>query len=226
MTLTHKGFNAVCFDCDSTLSRIEGIDELAGRAGCEAEIAQLTNAAMNGEIALDEIYAARLERVRPDRAALDWLGDRYAEDIVPGAAETIAILRRLGKSVYVISGGLLQPVAAFAKHLGVAPTHVHAVGVNLDDAGGFVNFDRASPLTRNDGKAVICRDLAAREGPLALVGDGITDVAARQGGAYVVGFGGVVRRDAVRVGADAFIDGPSLTDVLSVLLTDNEKAQL
>ena len=39
-------FDAVCFDCDSTLSRIEGINELARRAGCEAEIASMTEAAM------------------------------------------------------------------------------------------------------------------------------------------------------------------------------------
>jgi phosphoserine phosphatase len=41
----HRSFAAVCFDCDSTLSRIEGIDELARRAGLEQEIAPLTDAA-------------------------------------------------------------------------------------------------------------------------------------------------------------------------------------
>jgi len=29
----HPKFGAVCFDCDSTLTRIEGIDELARRCG-------------------------------------------------------------------------------------------------------------------------------------------------------------------------------------------------
>jgi phosphoserine phosphatase len=40
-------FDIVCFDCDSTLSEIEGIDELANRAGCGAAMAALTNAARN-----------------------------------------------------------------------------------------------------------------------------------------------------------------------------------
>ena len=222
----HSGFDAVCFDCDSTLTRIEGIDELARRAGCEAEIAALTDAAMNGELALDAVYAARMERVRPDRAALDWLAARYSEQTVPGAAETIATLQRLGKTVYVVSGGLLQPVAAFACGLRVDQANVRAVAARLDGAGSYTGFDAASPLTRNDGKAIICRELAAKHGRVALVGDGVTDVAARAGGAYVVGFGGVVRREAVEKAADAFIAAPNLTGVVGALLTDDEKAKL
>ena len=58
-------FDAVCFDCDSTLSRIEGINELARRAGCEAEIASLTEAAMNGDTPLEEIYGKRLDILQP-----------------------------------------------------------------------------------------------------------------------------------------------------------------
>ena len=80
--------------CDSTLSRIEGINELARRAGCEAEIASLTEAAMNGDIPLEEIYGKRLDIVRPDKAALAWLAERYVEEMVSGAVETIVTLRR------------------------------------------------------------------------------------------------------------------------------------
>jgi len=94
MIAQHPRFDAVCFDCDSTLTRIEGIDELARRAGREAEIASLTEAAMNGAIPLEAVYAKRLELVRPDRAALAWLAERYTDEMVSGAAETIAMLRR------------------------------------------------------------------------------------------------------------------------------------
>jgi phosphoserine phosphatase len=49
----------IVFDCDSTLSKIEGIDELARLRGEKtfSEIEALTNAAMNGEVAIDEIFA-------------------------------------------------------------------------------------------------------------------------------------------------------------------------
>jgi phosphoserine phosphatase len=72
MTKECPRFDAVCFDCDSTLTRIEGIDELARRAGCATEIAALTEAAMNGAVALEEVYARRLVDMRVDRRHLGW----------------------------------------------------------------------------------------------------------------------------------------------------------
>ena len=210
-------FSAICFDCDSTLTRLEGIDELARRAGCFDEIADLTNAAMDGRVALEDVYAKRLDLIRPDRAALAWLGARYGEAIVPGAKETIAELKKSGAAVYVVSGGLVQAVAPFAATLGVEASHVHAVAIDFDSAGAYCGFDTASPLARGDGKAVVCRTLAARHGSIAIVGDGVTDLAARDGGAYVIGFGGVVERQAVKHGADYFASASSLTCTLDAL---------
>ncbi len=214
-----KMFPCVCFDCDSTLSSIEGIDELAKRAGREAEIAPLTTAAMDGLIPIEDIYARRLEILRPDRDALRWLGQRYIETQVEGAREAVAALQQAGRKVLVVSGGLKSPVVALAAALGIAPECVHAVEVYLDEKGGYRGFDHASPLTRSDGKARVAADLAAEFGPVALVGDGMTDVSARSGGAFVVGFGGVVRREAVVEGADTFIKGPSLLDVSALILS-------
>jgi len=215
-------FGAVCFDCDGTLTRIEGIDELARRSGRDAEIAPLTAAAMEGTLSIEDVYARRLEIVRPDRDALEWLGERYVEELVDGAGETVAALHRLGKPVYVVSGGLLQPVTKLAEALAIAPDNVRAVTVHLDSAGRYLGFDTNSPLVRSDGKAEICRALATRYGPIAIVGDGVTDLAAQSSGAYVVGFGGVAHRKVMAEGADAFVADETLTATLDVLLTDAE----
>jgi len=64
------------FDVDSTLVTIEGIDILASG---DPEIARLTDAAMNGEIPLDQVYAKRLEAIRPARAQIDQLAKTYIE---------------------------------------------------------------------------------------------------------------------------------------------------
>jgi phosphoserine phosphatase len=211
-------FSAICFDCDSTLTTLEGIDELAVRAGCADQIIPLTTAAMDGSLTIDQVYARRLELIRPDARALSWVGQRYIETVVAGAREVIADLMARGTSVHVVSGGLLQPVQALALALGVPADRVHAVAVTLDEQGSYVGFDTASPLATSGGKAAICRELAARYGPIALVGDGVTDLEAREAGAFVIGFGGVVRRAAVVAGADVFVAGPSLYDVMPHLL--------
>ena len=220
-----KPFDAVCFDCDSTLSRIEGIDELAIRAGLESQIAPLTIAAMDGSVTIDAVYAKRLSIVRPDRAALAWLGKRYVDELVPGARETIGALHRLGKAVFIVSGGLMPAIEKLSQFLGISSDRTYAVDVTFEPDGAYRDFDCQSPLTRADGKAEVCKLIAARHGRIALVGDGVTDLAARHGGAYIVGFGGVVQRPVVMKGADAFVPGPDLTAVLDALLSAQERGR-
>ena len=72
-------FRFVFFDVDSTLVTIEGIDVLG--AG-HPEIAQLTERAMNGEIALEDVYAKRLEIIRPRRDAIETLAERDRKSVV------------------------------------------------------------------------------------------------------------------------------------------------
>lgn len=215
-------FDAVCFDCDSTLTRIEGVDELARRADRGPEIASLTEAAMSGAVALEAVYAQRLDLVRPDRAALVWLAERYIEETVCGAAETIATLLRHGKAVYIVTSGLFQAVAEFARVLGLAPPQVHAVRVHLDASGAYQGFDSSSPLCGSEGKAIICRRIAARHGKVAMVGDGATDLAARAGGAFIVGYGGVIRREIVARQADYYVATAPLSATLIALLDAEE----
>lgn len=211
-------FAAVAFDCDSTLSAIEGIDELARRAGCYDEVEPLTRLAMDGQMSIEDVYVRRMDLVRPDRAAIDWLAQLYVATMTPGAIEAIAALKAAGCHVAIISGGLRPAILPLAAELGVAAADVHAVDVMLAADGTYLDFERTSPLTRPDGKAVICAGLIARHGPAALVGDGSTDVAAKSAGAFVVGYGGVVARENVKATADAFVGDAALTAVVPILL--------
>ena len=51
-----------------------------------------------------------------------------------------------------------------------------------------------------------------------MIGDGKTDLEAKQAGAYVIGFGGVVDRTIVRESADFYSSEPSLHFVLNHVL--------
>ncbi len=206
----------VIFDCDSTLSTIEGVDELALRAGVGDEVSQLTTAAMAGAVPLDEVYGRRLDLIRPDAEALAWVGQRYGETLVPGAREVCRTLSAEGREVHIVSGGLLQPVLDLARLLGVGPDRVHAVPALLDAAGCYAGFDAQAATARAGGKAEVISKIRHDRGAV-MVGDGITDLEARDAGALVIGFGGVAVREVVREGADAWVAGPSLLDVLEVI---------
>lgn len=214
----------VFLDCDSTLSAIEGVDELAREAGALEELAAMTRAAMAGELALEEVYGRRLERIRPSREQLERLGRAYREHAVPGAAETVAALQAAGKEVHVVSGGLRPAVLALARSLGLPDERVHAVELDWDEQGAYAGHDESSPLARSGGKPELCgRLLAGRRG--AIVGDGITDAEAAPPCELFVGFGGVEARPAVRERAHRWVEGPSLLGVLEHLLTEDERRE-
>jgi phosphoserine phosphatase len=207
----------VCFDFDSTLSKIEGIDELARRVGCGQEMEKLTQSAMNGDLPLEAIYERRLSIIRPGKSEIKWLAQLYIDEMVEGAVEVVKTLQDNGREVHIISGGLRQAILPMAKKLGVADENVHAVSIHYTDDGRYQNYDRLSPLARNGGKAEICKQLAVKGARLFMVGDGNTDLEAKQAGAFFIGFGGVVERKSVRDKADRFVSDSSLLSVLDYL---------
>ncbi len=216
-------FATVVFDCDSTLARVEGIDELAGAHA--AEVRALTEGAMAGNIPLEEVYARRLQVIRPTRERVDALGREYAGALMPDARETVAALRFLGKTVRVLSGGLLPAVRAVAAELGIGEADVGAVGVRFDEAGAYAGFDEASPLARSGGKAEVLRAWSLPR-PSLLVGDGATDLEARPAVDAFAAYMGVAFRDAVAAGADFVLRDPSLAPVLALAAGDADRARL
>ena len=196
-------YRFVFFDVDSTLVTIEGIDVLADG---NPEIAKLTDAAMNGEIPLDQVYARRLEMIRPTRDAVEQLAQRYIASLVDGAAETIRTLKDAGVQVHLVTAGIAQAIAPLASHLGVPQRAVHAVALRFDERGEYEDFDRRSFLTRPGGKELVVRDVRARtHGKAAFVGDGVSDLEAKPAVDLFIGFGGVCVRERVRDNAEVYL---------------------
>lgn len=218
-----SGFASVVFDCDSTLVAVEGIDELSGPY--RERITALTDAAMDGSVPLEEVYGRRLEIIQPTRAQVDAVGAQYVRTLVPHARETVAALRWLGKTVRIVSGGLLPAVLVVARELGMADEDVAAVGIRFDASGAYAGFDAGSPLARSNGKAQVIAawDLPR---PALLVGDGATDREARPAVDAFAAYAGVVERPAAVDGADFVLREPSLAAVLALACTDEDRARL
>lgn len=213
-SLTPK-FRLIFFDVDSTLVTIEGIDILGKD---NPQVARLTEAAMNGEIPLDQVYAKRLEMIRPAFADVKALGERYRVSLVDGAEETVRSLRDAGAIVHLVSAGIEQAILPLAEDLGVESRRVHSVRLRFGANGEYEDFDRRSPLTRPGGKEVVVRDIRARaHGKAAFIGDGVSDLEAKPAVDLFIGFGGVHTRPRVRENADVFVPGPRLDAVLPYL---------
>ncbi|HWG54585.1 MAG TPA: HAD-IB family phosphatase [Gemmatimonadaceae bacterium] len=210
-------FRSVIFDCDSTLTRIEGIDVLAGSLREESE--RLTEQAMRGTLRLEEIYGRRLALIAPTRDQVNAVGERYVAEMVPDAAGVVAALQGEGIDVRILSGGLLPAVLTLARALGVPEWLVGAVNIFFNADGSYAGFDTASPMARSGGKLeMVTRWGPSLRRPVMMVGDGATDLETRPGVDLMVAFAGVVARPAVVAGADVVVTSTSLAPILPLAL--------
>ena len=209
-------FRTVLFDCDSTLSSIEGIDELAREH--RPAIAELTDAAMRGEVALESVYGQRLSLIRPSADEVARIGALYVQHLVPFARETVAALQSVGADVRIISGGLRPAVLMLARALGVPEESVFAVDVHFDERGAYAGYDSASPLARQGGKPALIAAWTDVARPVLMVGDGSTDLEAKAAVDTFVAFAGVVERPNVVAGADRVVRVNSMLPVLAIAL--------
>ena len=194
-------------DCDSTLSSIEGIDELArlSNPAIFAEVVALTNAAMDGEVPLDAVFSRRMEIIKPDREIADKVSQCYLENIVPGVPEMIRKAKSNGWTPVILSGGFAPLIEPLARHLGIQ--HVEAVPLHFNGSGAYSGYGANYPTTRNLGKNEIIREWREAMLPawIVMIGDGISDLETKPDVDVMVGFGGVVRREKVMDGADVWV---------------------
>lgn len=220
--------DAILFDCDGTLSSIEGIDELAALAGPEKEkaVRALTAKAMGQSGINPDIYAERLAITTPAKAQLYTIGKDYYTHRTPDADSVIRILQQLGKQIYILSAGLHPAVAYLGKQLNIPAQNIFAVNISFDEAGNYRDFDHASPLVQNEGKRLIVEQLKKQHPRILYVGDGMNDLAVRTLVTKFIGFGGFFYRQNIADQSDYYIRTASMAPLLPLALTEEECGRL
>ncbi|MEI8089501.1 MAG: HAD-IB family phosphatase [Opitutaceae bacterium] len=197
----------IAFDCDSTLSAIEGIDELGRSRGPAifAQIEAMTNDAMNGRLPVEAVFGRRLDIIQPRQSDADAVGRRYVETVEPTARATIAALKSRGWTPLIISGGFRPLMVSLAEHLGIE--RVEAVDIFFSADGTYNGYDVTYPTTRSGGKPEIVVSLKREFSPaqFVMVGDGASDLETKPVVDRFVGFGRYTPRETVRQGAHDFI---------------------
>lgn len=209
-------FKSVVLDVDSTVSAIEGIDWLAERRdpGVARRVVSLTNDAMDARVPLDDVYALRLEIIRPTRAELAELSSAYVHAALPGVREAVRSWHAAGVRVVLVSGGLREAILPLATWLGISHDDVHAVDVEYDAGGGATRVRAPGTLARRGGKPQVVSALALAR-PVLAIGDGATDAELIPYVDRFLAFTGVVRRDAVvALAAGEVHDFDSLTPLV------------
>ncbi|HVF39833.1 MAG TPA: HAD-IB family phosphatase [Gemmatimonadaceae bacterium] len=205
-TISKSGIRTLILDVDSTLTTLEGIDWLAERRGSDlaSRIADLTELAMSGKVSLDEVFALRLDVVRPTVADVRDLAQAYIDSLSTGASKAIGEFGARNIRTILVSGGIRQAILPLASMLGIDEQDVYAVPLLFDDAGEFTCHDEGTPLSRQRGKLIVAESLSL-ERRIAAVGDGMTDLEMKPAVDWFIAFTGVARREEVVLGADAVV---------------------
>jgi len=188
----------------------EGIDVLAEHNGKLAEVQEWTRRAMGGSVPFRKSLESRLAIIKPSAQNVSDVKAAHPVQLTQGVREMLARVRSRGTEVYLVSGGFRQMIEPVADMLNIPHDHIFANNLLFEEDGSFKDFDREEPTSSEGGKRVVVERLKAKHDyyPIIMVGDGATDMEAREGeeGADAfVGFGGIVERPKVKLGADLFV---------------------
>ena len=165
----------VCFDMDSTLIQTEVIDELAAAAGVGAQVAAITEQAMQGALDFSESFRRRMALLEGmPESVLAEVAARLP--ITDGAERLIGTLKALGFKVAILSGGFTYFAEHLQRRLGIDDVHAN----RLEFRDGRLTGKVTGPIVDGARKAELLRELAAREGirleQVIAVGDGANDL--------------------------------------------------
>ncbi|MGB5111312.1 MAG: phosphoserine phosphatase SerB [Mycobacterium sp.] len=212
-SLSRRTKRLIVFDVDSTLIQGEVIEMLADRAGALSAVAEVTEAAMRGELDFAESLHKRVATLAGLPAeVLDEVADQI--ELTPGARTTIRTLRRLGYHCGIVSGGFRQVIEPLAHDL-----MMDFVAANeLEIVDGKLTGRVVGQVIDRPGKAKALRDFAQQVGvPMeqtVAVGDGANDIDMLSAAGLGVAFNA---KPALREVADASLNHPYLDTVLFIL---------
>lgn len=221
---------AVCFDVDSTVQMDEGIDVLAEFAGKGDQVKALTASAMGGAMKFEDTLKIRLDLIQPSRKMIAECLKIHPVRFSPHLPEFVELLtKKLGKKVFLVSGGFTDMILPVADALGLPRENVFANRLLFHDddheqqhhqEGSYKGFDPTAFTAKSGGKAKAIQHIIenvlnkknnkndeedATSTTVIMIGDGATDLEAKPPANAMIGYGGVVVREKVKKEADLFI---------------------
>lgn len=163
-------------DMDSTMITVECIDELADFVGKKAEVAAITERAMNGELPFE---AALTERVRllaglPEATLAECYATRVR--LMPGAGALVAAMRASGAYCLLVSGGFTYFTARVREELGFHEDRANVLEVK----NGILTGEVTAPILGKEAKLAAlretCAGLSISPQEALAVGDGANDL--------------------------------------------------
>lgn len=214
----HPDRGLICLDCDSTLITGEVIEMLAAHAGKEAEVAEVTDRAMRGELDFEESLRERVATLAGlDASVIESVSN--AIELTPGVKDALATLKANGFRVAVVSGGFIQVLEPLARELDL--DYVRANTLEIED--GKLTGRVTGKVVDRAAKEEFLREFAADSNldmsQTVAVGDGANDIDMINAAGLGIAFNA---KPALREHADVSINLPTLAGLVHILGATSE----
>lgn len=207
-------FKLVAMDMDSTLITIECIDEIADMQGLKPQVAEITEAAMRGEIEFKEsltrrvallkgLDAGALQRVYDDRLALS-----------PGAEKMLGAMQAAGLKTLLVSGGFSFFTDRMKQRLNLDYTHSNQLEIVDGKLTGRVIDGIVDGEEKKATVERVCQDLGISPKQAIVMGDGANDLQMMRIAGLSVAFRA---KPVVRAQADVSLNFVGLDGILPLL---------
>ena len=169
-------FKLVAMDMDSTLITIECIDEIADMQGLKAQVSEITEAAMRGELdfsasltrraaLLEGLDATALERVYHERLGMS-----------PGAEAMLTAVQAAGLKTLLVSGGFTFFTERLKARLGLDYTHANELEIVDGKLTGRVVGGIVDAEEKKRTVARVCTEMGITPAQAIVMGDGANDL--------------------------------------------------
>jgi len=206
-------FGLICFDMDSTLITIECIDELADFAGKKAEVSEVTEAAMRGEIDYRESLRRRLALMAglDARVLARVFGERLL--LSEGARELLEACQNAGLRTAILSGGFTYFTERLRIELGFDFATSNELEISGGKLTGRVVGDIVDAAAKAHHLARLRDELGLRKDQVIACGDGANDLMMMAEAGISVAFRA---KPATRAKADIAINFGGLNALLNL----------
>lgn len=211
--LQRRSKRLICFDVDSTLITGEVIEMLAAHAGREAEVAEVTERAMRGELDFSQSLHERVKALEGlPESVLTEVGNSI--QLTPGARTTIRTLKRLGYKIGAVSGGFIQILEGLADELDLDFYRANTLEIKDGKLTGRVIGDIIDREEKARSLKHFAREYGLDMHQTVAVGDGANDIDMLSVAGLGIAFNA---KPALKEMADTSVNYPFLDEVLFFL---------
>ena len=201
------------FDFDSTLMDGETIDFLAEELGIGEQVTKITEEAMSGRLDFFESLTTRVALLK----GMDYnkVVDICAKlPLMPGAAELVPALQKMGYKVVCFSGGFRLGTGPAAKILGLDADFSNVLHEKNGILTGLVGGDMMFGYSKGDMIVRLQSLLGVTRANTLVCGDGANDLSMFAHADTRVAF---CARDILKKEANVIVDTKDLTKILEYI---------